>query len=160
MWLDKGKQRGGRVASLSSFEPPPPPSFFLTLNTQTHIPQMPSGSSLPCISLLLLAVLLLLSYPPSSAFFVPSSSLHPSIPSPSASSTISRRRQATQAATNAMEMECTTRRRRRDEGDGGGKMKALEFYSGIGGWSEALEEALSRLGMHEGDVQVRGLVGR
>jgi len=57
-----------------------------------------------------------------------------------------------------MEMEGTTRRRRREEGEGGRRMKALEFYSGIGGWGEALEEALGRLGRHEGDVQVRGLV--
>ncbi len=38
-------------------------------------------------------------------------------------------------------------------------MKALEFYSGIGGWSEALEEAMRRLGRGKEYVQVGGLVG-
>jgi hypothetical protein len=39
-------------------------------------------------------------------------------------------------------------------------MKVLEFYSGIGGWSEALEAALRRLGRQGEDVQVGGLAGR
>ncbi|KAM3571028.1 hypothetical protein VYU27_006914 [Nannochloropsis oceanica] len=46
-----------------------------------------------------------------------------------------------------------SRRRRRDKGEGG-RMKALEFYSGIGGWSEALELAMRQLGRGKEDVQV------
>jgi len=48
-----------------------------------------------------------------------------------------------------------SRRRRRDKGEGG-RMKALEFYSGIGGWSEALELAMRQLGRGKEDVQVGG----